>query len=507
MMLSGRAWLQTVHSGEKSCVEMVEASLAKIAEHNKLINACIEIADIEALLEKARAVDAKVANGEALRPLEGLPFLIKANIDTAGMLTTAATHALKDHRPNKNSLVWQRLEDAGALLLGKTNMSELAGAACGYSPLHGHVRNPHAHDFSSSGSSSGTAAGIAAGFAPVGLGTDTTGSCRAPASACGICGMRPSLGRHSLEGIVPLDRMDTVGPMAATVGDLALIGPIMAGEAASADPLTPADLTGIKILVPTKWGMMQESPTGADQEALNLAIEALKKANAVIVSDDSGLFEKLDEKIQGAKLANLFSEEAPSTSRRDMSKYLTKSGSNVTVDDIVDQMHETSFMLKYAFTSPQGQELCDLDDAAYEERLKPFRNEAMEMTQSIKDYFTSSGISAILVPVGCRPPPNCYSGDLSYATLESEILQASKAGDRDALHKASRKLRRLIGFSTTLFNWLDFPVPSIVLRTPATHKCEGDVKIPTGVMLYGLPNSDRELLALAWALERSIDSL
>ncbi len=179
-------------------------------------------------------------------PLHGVPVLIKDNIGTADrMMTTAGSLALLGSTPPKDSFVARRLRDAGAMILGKTNLSEWANirsthSSSGWSGRGGQCRNPYALDRSPCGSSSGTAAGISANFAVVGVGTETDGSIVCPSSTCGIVGLKPTVGLISRAGIIPISHtQDTAGPMARTVADAATLLTILAGR----DPDDPATLT------------------------------------------------------------------------------------------------------------------------------------------------------------------------------------------------------------------------------------------------------------------------
>jgi amidase len=162
--------------------------------------------------------------------LHGLPILIKDNIETAdAMQTTAGSLALRDHKPKRDAALVTRLRDAGAVILGKTNLSEWANirspnSTSGWSARGGLTRNPHRLAHSASGSSSGSAAAVAAGLAPAAIGTETNGSIVSPASACGIVGFKPTVGLVSGTGIIPITHwQDTAGPMTLTVRDAALL--------------------------------------------------------------------------------------------------------------------------------------------------------------------------------------------------------------------------------------------------------------------------------------------
>ncbi len=179
-------------------------------------------------------------------PLHGLPVLVKDNIATGDrMSTSAGSLALDGVRATRDAHVVKRLRDAGAVILGKTNLSEWANirstrSVSGWSARGGLTRNPYALDRNTSGSSSGTAAAIAASLAPLGVGTETDGSIVSPASICGLVGLKPTVGRMSRDGIVPIAHtQDTPGPMTRSVADAALLYAAMTGRD-SADEATAA---------------------------------------------------------------------------------------------------------------------------------------------------------------------------------------------------------------------------------------------------------------------------
>jgi indoleacetamide hydrolase len=193
-------------------------------------------------LEHARAVDRARKRGAMLGPLAGLPILVKDNIDTVGFPTSAGTAALENYYPTKNAPIVQRLVDAGAFVLAKTNMHELASGGTSSNALFGPVRNPYQPDRIAGGSSGGTAAAIAAGVGTVGLGTDTAGSVRIPSAFCGVVGFRPSSAKDGREdgklrnpyeasGVVPLARdLDIVGPIGRTMDDIVLLDEVITGQ-------------------------------------------------------------------------------------------------------------------------------------------------------------------------------------------------------------------------------------------------------------------------------------
>ncbi len=216
-------------TGDPSSRTYCEALADRIAGHAHL-NA-FTVFDRDALLAAADAADKARAQGKAVGPLHGVPLILKDNINTTALPTSAGTPALKGNISAANAPLAQRLFDAGALLAGKANLHELSSGCTCANEVFGPVRNPFDTARIPGGSSGGTAAAIAAGLVPAGLGTDTAGSVRVPASLCGIYGFRPSTGRYAAAGIVPLSQtVDTAGPMAASLDGILLLDSVMAND-------------------------------------------------------------------------------------------------------------------------------------------------------------------------------------------------------------------------------------------------------------------------------------
>ncbi|MFM7293770.1 MAG: amidase [Burkholderiales bacterium] len=226
-----------MQSGKTSSQSIVRAYLARIKALDKngpRINSVIEL-NPDALLI-ARALDAERKAGKVRGPMHGIPVLIKDNIATSDkMQTTAGSLALVGSRPNRDAFIVAKLRDAGAVIIGKTNLSEWANfrstrSTSGWSSRGGLTRNPHVLDRNTSGSSSGSGAAAAAGFATVTIGTETDGSIVSPSSANGIVGFKPTLGLVSRSGIIPIAAsQDTAGPMTRTVADAAVLMNAIAG--------------------------------------------------------------------------------------------------------------------------------------------------------------------------------------------------------------------------------------------------------------------------------------
>ncbi len=218
-----------IRAGALSPLELVEAYLDRIGRFDDRLNAFVTVTG-ERAVARARALEAELAAGRWRGPLHGIPIALKDNIDTAGVLTTAASAVYADRVPDEDAAVVTRLEAAGAVIVGKLNMHEFAYGGTSAFTHTGPVRNPWDVDRIAGGSSGGSGAAVAARLCAGALGTDTGGSVRIPAAHCGIAGLKPTYGLASIRGIVPLSvSLDHVGPMCRTVADTALLLQALAG--------------------------------------------------------------------------------------------------------------------------------------------------------------------------------------------------------------------------------------------------------------------------------------
>ncbi|GAB2914753.1 amidase [Paraburkholderia jirisanensis] len=227
--LSIAAASKLIRRGEVSPTELLDASLKEIERHNSTLRAFISVSE-ESARKAASAAELMLSAGYDLGPLHGIPLGIKDNIGIKGERTTAGSKILEDWRPDRDATVISRLKQAGALFVGKTNMHEYAWGGTSANPHYGHVRNPWDTSKFPAGSSGGSGVAVAAGLCCGALGTDTGGSIRLPSAINGVVGLRPTYGRVSNAGIIPLAwTMDTAGPMARTVEDCALMFNAIAG--------------------------------------------------------------------------------------------------------------------------------------------------------------------------------------------------------------------------------------------------------------------------------------
>jgi aspartyl-tRNA(Asn)/glutamyl-tRNA(Gln) amidotransferase subunit A len=221
-----------------SPVELTQACLKRIERYNSTLNAFITVTG-DMALRTARAMETEQRQGKWRGPLHGIPIALKDNIDTAGIRTTAASELFENRVPSEDAEVVRRLKAAGAVILGKLNLHEFAYGGTSDVTYFGEVHNPWALDHISGGSSGGSAAATAADLCFGSLGTDTAGSVRIPSSYCGVVGFKPTYGRVSLRGVIPLSwTLDHVGPICKTVEDAGLMLAAIAGY----DQLDPASV-------------------------------------------------------------------------------------------------------------------------------------------------------------------------------------------------------------------------------------------------------------------------
>jgi len=228
----------------RTAVDRLEASLAAIDEHNERTNAFI-LVDAEGARATARAVDAERQRGIDRGPLHGVPISVKDLIDVAGQPTTAASRVRAGHVATRDATVVQRLREAGAVIIGKTNLHEFALGTTSEESAFGAVRNPRDPSRSAGGSSGGSAAAVALGMGAMSVGSDTGGSIRIPAAASGVVGLKPTLGEVPTYGVVPLSNtFDHVGPITTSVADAAALYFVLAGRKATRiDSAAPNTIT------------------------------------------------------------------------------------------------------------------------------------------------------------------------------------------------------------------------------------------------------------------------
>ena len=348
-------------------------------------------------LQEAAAADAARAAGDT-RPLLGIPVIVKDNLDAAGIPTTAGSVALENSIPDRDSTVVANLRKAGAILLGKANLSEFANfltgnMPSGYSSLGGQVLNPYDADATPSGSSSGSGASAASGLAAITIGTETSGSITSPAAAQGIVGLRPTIGLVSRTGIVPIsETQDTAGPMTRTVADAAAELQAIAGKD-PADPETdaqPAPLPDYvasldaNALAGKRIGVISNS--NAQYQAAITAIKALGATTVTVAQPTSSAPDILTPEF-----------------KRDLNAYLGRLPASAPMKSLADIIaYNTAHAqeaLKYGQTQAVASQATDLTDPAQLATYTTQRaNSRGQARAAIDATLTTNSIDALMTP-------------------------------------------------------------------------------------------------------------
>ena len=369
-----------MRSGRFTALAYAEALLERCAQRSDL-NAFITL-DPAAVLTAARAADARRAAGEELGPMHGLPVPVKDSINTADLPTTAGTAALREFRPAADATVVARLREAGAIVLGKTNMHELSFGWTSSNMAFGPVRNPWDLSRIPGGSSGGTAAAVASGMAPLGVAEDTQGSIRVPAALCGIAGFRPTTGRYPNDGCAPISGLfDQIGPHARHVDDLALFDAVMTGDHT---PLEVPTLAGVRIGIDREYYFAGLDPALA--AVVGDVLERLALAGVTIIEADvpglNALIELITLPVQAHDVC------------QGLSDWLKQSGASISFDEMLAAVSPDVLAILQNYAMP-GAPFAIPDDfyaVARDVHLPALRTK-------LAHWFADCRIDAMLLPV------------------------------------------------------------------------------------------------------------
>jgi amidase len=448
--------------------------IRQVDDDGPKLNAVIEV-NTNALAD-ADALDAERKAGKVRGPLHGIPILIKDNIDVAGMVNSAGSLALADNRPKADAFIVARLRDAGAVILGKTNLSEWANfrssrSTSGWSSRGGQTKNPYVLDRNPCGSSSGTGTAIAASLASIGVGTETDGSILCPSAVSGLVGLKPTVGLVSRHGIIPIsETQDTAGPMARSVADAALL----LSALAAVDPSDPATASA-EGRIPTAY-----APLAGD--ALKGARLGLLRQATGYHPDVDGTFNKTVDVIKslGAEVVDITIPAYDSWNdpelevllyefKDGLNKYLKASGSpHASLEALIafNKTHADTVMPYFAQELfERAQAKGPLTDSAY---LKA-REDAIRLAgrEGLLAALERDKLDAVIAP------------SLSPAWITDHLL-----GDR--------------------FMGAGFSMAAIA-RTPSITVPMGDASgLPLGLTIMGRAFAERDILSLAYAVEQAL---
>jgi len=361
--------------GDLKVADYVDALIGQIKAQNHL-NAFISYEE-NLLRRQAHELDRKRSSGEKCGNLFGLPIAVKDNIETSDYITTGGTGALKSYRPHRNAPFLQSLLDQDALVLGKTNLHELAFGITSNNGVFGPVHNPYNPDMIAGGSSGGSAAAVAARMASFAIGTDTGGSCRIPPALCGIVGFRPTMKRYGAEGAIPITHTrDTLGTMARTVEDIQLVDQAMT-KSNGIKPLT--NLKDVRLGVSKEYFF--ENLDRDIEKATQNALTVLRGFGAEIIEANIENLSALNEAVSFP----ICLYEAT----QDMEKYLIHTG--LSFDQLIEGMGSSDVKGLYQeiYSNPS------ISDEQYQNLIKTDRP---KLQRSYRDYFQNNGLDAMVFP-------------------------------------------------------------------------------------------------------------
>lgn len=456
--LTAREALAAMEEGLLTSTEYVDFLIRRIETYPE-INAFVTV-DKEGARAAAEQAEALREEGDLTGPLHGLPIVLKDSIFTEDLPTTAGTPALKGFQPDTNSPVAQTLVDAGAIILGKTNLQELSAGFTNNNAFTGPARNPYDFDRIPGGSSGGNSAALATRLAPLAIGEDTGGSVRVPAALTGTFGFRPSTGRYSTEGVVPISStLDTLGPMARDVRDLALADAVLTGQT---DELEPVAVSELRIGVPrAHFRELLDVPV---EQHFYRALRRLERAGATLVpADIPGAGEK---SLQAFQVLSFF--EAPI----ELARFLDENDVGVNLEGLIGMI-----------ASPAVAALFDtaLEAGITEEQHRQIIGEAVpQLRGAYEQYLADNELDAVIYP--------------------TTILPAAEIGQDQFVEVNCVEVST---FEAYLHNAHYAPVigaPTVTVPIGQSRE-----QLPAGGMdIAGAPGDDRRVLAVAHAISQIV---
>jgi mandelamide amidase len=445
-----------IRCGEVRAEALVEALIGRAEQHADL-NCFIDF-DVEGARAAARQADRQRKVGERLGALHGVPMTFKDSINVAGMRTTAGSAALRAHRPARSAPVVDRLVRAGAIPLGKNGMHEFSFGITSNNATFGPPRNPFDPLMIPGGSSGGTAASIAARLTPAGIGTDTGGSVRIPASLCGVWGFRPTTKRWPQAGIVPISyTRDTPGPLARHIDDLVVLDALVVGET---KPLLPAAIETLRLGVP-RAHFWEELDTEV-REQCEAALATLRNAEVTLVEVDISDLIPIDA--LSSFVVTLYEIHSA------MATYLEAEGLKISFREIAEASESPDVHELLATTLDPHRAVTRADYQAALNQHRP------RLIRAYQDHFDKDRVDAYVFPT-CPLPARPIGEDV---TVELNG-------------------QRVPTFGTFMRNTgpgSNADLPGLTLPVGLTSR-----GLPIGLALDAAAGRDRELLAVGLALK------
>ncbi len=459
--LTAREALAVMDEGLMTSSEYVDILIERIESYPE-INAFVHL-DAEGARAAAAKADEMRANGDISGPLHGLPIVLKDSINTVDMPTTAGTPGLADFQPEANAPVVQSLIDAGAIILGKTNLHELSAGFTTNNAFSGPTSNPYDFERIPGGSSGGNGAALAARFAPLAIGEDTGGSVRVPAALTGTMGFRPSTGRYSQAGVVPLSStLDTLGPMGRDVRDLALADAVITGEPMGLDPIAIPEL---RIGVPKAF--FRESLAPSVEWAFTRVLRRLERAGATLVPADVPQAGR--PSLQAFQAISFFE---PSLG---LGAYLAEQGTGLTLEELLEMI-----------ASPDVAALFELAASGIvtEDQYMQVINDALPGLRSLySQYLDANNLDVVIYPTTILPA--AHIGDDETVTVNGQPVPTFEAYLRNTHYTP------VIGAPT--------------LTVPIGQR---EDQLPSGgIDIAGRPGDDRRVMAIGQAISEVLPKI
>ena len=458
-----------ITSRQTSCLELVEATIERIEKLNPKLNAFITILD-ESARREARHADSLIKQGKYLGPLHGIPISFKDLIYVKGVRSTSGSKILADFVPDYDSTVTRKLRKAGAIIVGTNNTHEFACGITNINPHYGPSKNPWDIDRMSGGSSGGSAVAVSSGMSLASIGTDTSGSIRVPASLCGIFGLKPTYGRVSKYGVMPLaPSIDHVGPLARSAWDIAAVLDVIAGY----DKMDPSSA---KVQIPDY--LKEISYSEVRRRRRNSHNDSSKKFKIgipkqfffdIIEPKVMEIFREFVDRLNGCGITTVSNVDLDGTDKiLETWRAIRLGESAATHDEWMASPSRQNY----------GEDVIRMLEKVQEITAVHYINALHKWRQEIKDAFLKamSGYDALLVPTTIIAAPFLNQKEVN---IEGKTIE---------VYLSLSKL-------TTVFDITGLPA----LNIPAGLV---DSKLPVGVQLVGRPFDESRMLKIAYTYEQ-----